>query len=471
MLAKAASVMFLGQVASTGAIFLRNILVAKLLSVEEFGLASSFAIMFALIEATTDVGLDRLVVQDRDGNKTKFMGTLHSLQILRGIIGAALMLVVAYPYAGFLNTPEVTWAYQAMALIPLMRGALHLDMYRFQRQMRFAPVARTMAGSPLASLCVALLSYLVTPDFRVMLWAILAHQAIFVLLSHLQAENRYRLNWDREYLHRAVRFGMPMLFNGAAIFLIFNGDRLIVGNQLGLTVLGLFSAAYMLSFTPTMMISVTMNSVLLPRLSKVQDDSRAFANMGLVSIEIGLVSGALAALGIALAGPLMLFLFFGDKYEDALLILLALGVVQGVRVAKTGYHVAGVAKGRTILPLWANIARILALPVGYFVLEQGGGVLALVLVALGGEILSFAVSQLLAARWLGIPLRPQLLPLCLFFGLMVLILGDMIYAPPELAIWSNFHWLQLLLLAAFAVQVSSAQRLLAFVRSKGAPLS
>ena len=47
--------------------FARNILVARLLSVENFGIAATFAIVFGFIEMLAFLGLDRFLIQTRNG--------------------------------------------------------------------------------------------------------------------------------------------------------------------------------------------------------------------------------------------------------------------------------------------------------------------------------------------------------------------------------------------------------------------
>ena len=57
------------------------------------------------------------------------------------------------------------------------------------------------------------------------------------LVSHLVAERPYRLVLDREIMAESLRFGWPLLVNGVLLFVVFNGDRVIVGHGLGMATL------------------------------------------------------------------------------------------------------------------------------------------------------------------------------------------------------------------------------------------
>jgi O-antigen/teichoic acid export membrane protein len=117
----------------------RNVIIARLISVEDFGIASTFAITMAMVEMASNIAVDRLLVQARDGEEPHLLSTLHSIQAARGLFGAVVLFVIAHPVSLLFGLPEVAWAYQAMAAIPLLRGLANLDMFRRQRDMQFLP--------------------------------------------------------------------------------------------------------------------------------------------------------------------------------------------------------------------------------------------------------------------------------------------------------------------------------------------
>lgn len=444
---KSASTVFLSQLATTIGLFARNIIVARLISVEDFGIASTFAIMFAMVEASTNVGLDRMIVQDKDGDDPNFLKVLHLVQLLRGVLGGCVMLIVAYPFARIMHTPDIIWAYQLLALLPVLRGLLHLDMFRFQRDMRFMPFAIVSAASPYISLLVAIAVYFVSPDYQTMLWAILAHQAVQVVMSHIWAEQPYKIGWDRTIFNRAMSFGIPLLLNGMAIFIILNGDRMIVANQLGLEVLGWFSAAYMLAYTPCLMLAKTLNSVMLPQLSRRRSDPTAFNATALAVCEAGLFLSALVAVGLAVAGPVMVLLVFGERYIAALSVIGLLGIMHAMRISKMGPATAAVASGMTKLPLYANMLRLIALPIGYWALTQGHGLTVLILIALVGEALGFMLLVFMVGRKVKLPIRRLALPVAGYATLMIAVLLDIHLATPQPGLWGSLHMAQIALIA------------------------
>ena len=429
----------------------RNILIARLIGVEDYGVAATFAITMALIEMMSNIALDRLIVQDREGDGTRLQASVQALQVARGALGGAILFALAGPMARLFGVPDLVWAYQMLALLPFMRGFLHLDIYRAQRAMNFRPVAITEVSAYLLSTALGVWLALELRDYRAMLYALLAQQALLTLVSHLAAKRGYRLGWDRALVGRAFAFGWPLLLNGALMFGIFQGDRMIVASEIGLVELGWFSAAFTLALTPSLLAARTLQSFALPQLSKAQEDPTAFAPRAAATLEGGLFLGVGFAAAFALAGPPVFLTLFGADFAAALGIVALLGAMQGVRMAKAGPVIVATAKAHTKNPLYANIVRVLALPVAFVLVLRGGGVEAVIWAALGGEAASLAASLWLVRRRLGVRLRPVLPALAVFIAAI----GGIVYYglawPPDPARLFATHPAQaLVLLAPFA---------------------
>ena len=410
---RSAAFLTVGNALTSLAYLARNILVARLVSVEDYGIAATFAITMALIEMMSQLGLDRMIVQDRDGEEPRVQAGLQAFQLLRGLFGMALLLAIAVPYARFLHVEEAVWAYMAIAAVPAMTGLWHFDMFRAQRRMHYRPFILAEMVPALVSLAAVWPLYLVFGDWQVMLWAILLQHALTLALSHLQAERAYRWAWDRALLKRAFAFGMPLLINGLLLFAVFNGEKLIVGREMGLAPLGLFAMAFSLTLTPTIVLAKSAQSFFLPQLSAAQENGERFTALSHAMLQTSLLIGLLLIAGVILVGPPFVHLALGEKYAPMLPILVGLGLVQAIRVAKTGVAVVSLARAMTSNAMIANAPRVLALPVAWWLVGRGGGFEALIWVAIGAEVAGYAVALWLARTQLGLPLRPMLLPVAL----------------------------------------------------------
>ena len=151
----------------------RNLVVARLISVENYGIAATFAITMAIVEMASQLGLQQQIIQAKDGDDPHFQAALQGFQVLRGVIAGIILFFAAGSIANFLKIPHVTWGYQVMAIVPVLNALQHFDMHRLNRQMRFWPVMLTGAVPALVSLVSVWPLYLWFGDYKVMLWAII----------------------------------------------------------------------------------------------------------------------------------------------------------------------------------------------------------------------------------------------------------------------------------------------------------
>jgi len=371
---------------------LRNVLIARLISVEDFGIASTFAIAMSLVEMTSNIALDRLIIQARDGDKPMLQATAQAINAARGAIGAVVLFLAAEPLARFFGIPEIAWTYQLLALTPLIRGLAHLDLFRLQREMLFASFVRVELASQGLSTIAAVMFSLWLTDYRAMLYTLLLQQVIFTIATHTIAGRPYQWAWERAIVRRAIDFGWPLLVNSLLMFGIFTGDQFIVGSLIGMTELGWFSAAFALTLSPSIIVTKTLQSFFLPQLSKLQDEKDAFCQLATVTMQAAMLAGIVYLVLLVTVGSPLFITLYGSKYEPALAVFLWLAVMQCFRIAKAGPICVAVSKGKTTNPLIANTMRLLMFPCAALLVLNGSGMVTVVYLGIAGELLAFFMS-------------------------------------------------------------------------------
>jgi len=428
----------------------RNVVVARLISVEDFGIATTFILTMSLVEMVSYVAVERLLVQDKEGDAPHLLATAHTIQLARGAAGTIVLFLASQPIAALFGVPDAAWAYAALAPILLLRGLMNLDLFRLQREMQFVPfVSVEVAAQAVSTVAAAVLAY-VLADYRAILFALLLQQLTHTTATHLVARRPYLCGWNAKIALRIGRFGWPLLLNGFLIFGIFQGDRIIVGSHIGMVELGWFSVAFSLTLMPTMLAASTLQTFFLPQLARAQDRPAEFEHLAQVTIQVTLMIGAALAVMFALAGPVVLITLYGPRYETSLSILTLLAVMHSVRFAKAGPAVVALAKARTDNPLIANITRFLTLFVAWYLVHNGAGVVAVVVVGIAGEGLAFAVSLTLLRGRLRLALAPFAAPVLAVATTLGLVCIDAWLWPPTASLFDNLHWFQIVLLLGIA---------------------
>lgn len=380
--------------------FARNIIIARMITPKDYGIAATFAMTYALLDMISNLAAELLLIQAPDGDDPRFQKTAQLLQTVRGIINAALIFACAGPIARLFGIPETRWAFRCVALIPLLRAFTHLDVNRIQRGMRYGPSIRVDLATNLVTTlaCVPLALWL--RNYSAMLWVLVLQAIVYVIGTHVVADRAYGWAWDRKYVTRIFSFGWPLLINGFLMYVILQGDGVIIGashrlfphSHFTLTDLGIYSVAFSLTMAPSMLVANVATSIFLPLLSRVQGQREQLARNYAICAEIVAFMAALIGIPFAIAGSPAIALIYGQKYSAASEVIGWLAAMWAVRIVRVAPTLGAMASGDTRNAMLSNIARTLALPWVVAVAAAGFGLKWIAVCGFCGELLALSVS-------------------------------------------------------------------------------
>ena len=420
----------LGQVATQSCSFVRSVIIARLISPADYGIAAVFATILSLLEMLSNLAASSLLIQASDGDELAFQNTAQMLAAVRGIWNAALFLLLAGPVSHLFGVPQAEWAFRYLAVIPLARGFAHLDPSRFQRGLRFGPTVLVDVGSNLATALLALPAVLWLRDYSAMLWILVLQSVSTTVGSHLVAERPYSWGWDKRYAKRIFAFGWPLLINGILMYGIMEGDRVVIGSArrlfphstYTLTDLGVYSVAFAVTMAPTSFVATIAGSLFLPVLSRVREFEEEFKRRYLGCLHAVLLAATMISIPLVFTGGRFVDLIYGSKYMAASGFIGWLAAMWGIRILRVAPTVAALARGDTKASMLSNLGRSLAL-VGMVTAAATGSRLIWISVSgFGGEVLALGILLWRLKRLHGVPVVLHARPFALI-GLGVLAAG------------------------------------------------
>jgi O-antigen/teichoic acid export membrane protein len=418
---------------------LRNLLIANLIPVEDYGIAVTFAIVLTMVEVVSSFGLQLLIVQAKRDD-ADWQASLQGFHFLRAFASSAVLFLGAGPIADFLGVPEVTWAYQVLALAPLMNGLVSLDIYRLQRSMTYLPEMAVLALPAAIALAVTVPLAWLYGDYRVMLYSSLLQIAATVIISWMFAQRPLRMRLEWPVVREAMRFGWPLMVNNVLLLLVMNGEKIVVGREIGMVPLAIISMGFTLTLTPTLVMERSVHAFFMPQLSAVQDEDARFQSLTRTAVQANFLNGVILILAVVLVGGPFVELALGPEYAELVPLMVWLAILQAMRVFKIGFIIASVARAYTSHAMIGNMFRVLSLPLSWWAAVATGDLLLMIWIATLGEFLGFLAAMLLMRFQVGVRIRP-LLPafgaLSLFVGVTALHAGHATLPAPfaELPRW------------------------------------
>jgi O-antigen/teichoic acid export membrane protein len=380
-----------GQAAALVLSFVRNLIIARLVGPENMGIAAGFAATMSALELTSDLGLLKIVIQDDEADQPEFLGTAHSLVCLRALIPTVGLFLLAQPFANWFNSPHAVWAFQLLALAPLIKAFSHLDLYRCHRHLRYGPLTCVEICSQAAGLAAGVLSAWISQDYRAVLISILVQAMTYTFASHIAATVPYRLRWSPEIARRILTFGWPLLINGLLMFLGVHSDRFIIVRGFGLEIVGIFAVASALVVVPSHALHRILNSLILPLLSASKSNRDLLLAQYRKAAHTTATLAVCLVAALAMIGPECVVLFYGSEFSRAAGWMGLLAALQAVRLIRCIPTQAALALGATCLIMWANVVRAAAIPLAAVAAFMGAS-MELVLVC-------FCIAELLALMY------------------------------------------------------------------------
>jgi O-antigen/teichoic acid export membrane protein len=395
---RGALLFFSAGLISQASALLRYVVVARLLGPEQLGLAAALTVTAGFFDMISDTGSDRFLIQDRYGGTMEVQKLVQLVFVCRGILVAASLAIFAIPIAGFYNSPRLAEGLAVVAIVPLIMGFLHLDTRRVQRSHDFRSEAICVFTSESIGLVCAVIAAWLLRDFKAVAYGLIARAIARVVCSHILAWRPYRLGWDRAHAPRLARFATPLMLNGLMLFILSQGDRVIVGRHLGITELGYYSTIMLLIVYPSNAVAMYMHAIFVPMIAARRDSrseqDRSGDRLGGQTLMLALAM----AVGFAIVAPPMVPILFGSRFAQPALLIGLIGILQAARFLLSWPTTAALAMGRSTTVLISNIAHLLIFPGAFIGMRLIGGLSGVVVGFIGAELFAIAVALVLLNR-------------------------------------------------------------------------
>jgi lipopolysaccharide exporter len=249
----------------------RLIILARILAPHDFGLMGIALLTMATLETFSQTGFQAALIQKKE-NIRSYLDAAWTVLILRGLILLAIFYLIA-PYAAvFFDSPEAKPIIRVIGLSVLLQAFTNIGVVYFHKEMEFNKEFKYQLSGTLADFMVAVSAVLILQNVWAIIFGLLAGNAARCVMSYLIHPYRPRFSWDLGKVKKLFGFGKWILGSSILVFLITQGDDILVGKLLGATALGFYQLAYRISNMPATEITHVISQVTFPAYSKLQDD-------------------------------------------------------------------------------------------------------------------------------------------------------------------------------------------------------
>jgi O-antigen/teichoic acid export membrane protein len=395
--------------AGTAVRFANSLVITRLLVPEVFGVVALAAAFTTVVSLLSDIGLRQYVIYSPRGNDPEVVDTIRTLSVIRGLLIAAISLVLAvavYIGAGsdvFMERsvythPDLPIVLAHFGISAIVLGFKSPKLALLERELDLKSVGAVeliaLLGSTVVTLALAW-------SWR-SIWAIVAgvyvNAVITVLLSIFWVDGRIgRFTWNRQIAAEVVRYGRWILLASIAFVLASNADRLLLGNLLSAADLGFYMIALNIVQMFEQIVSKPFTAVALPALSEVARSRSAQMRSGYLKLRLPYDMATITMAGIVFAaGQFIVEFLYDPRYAAAGSILQVLSFsLLFPRFSAIG--TAHAALGEPQTETWVSFCKLVSIaiciPIGHAIAGNRGAIWAIALHMIPGALVYLYRNQ------------------------------------------------------------------------------
>lgn len=250
--------------------FILQIILARLLSPEHYGVLSIMIIFTSLANVFIQTGFNTALIQDKDVTDEDFSSVLWVTLGISGVLYAVIFITA--PFIGtFYEMPELVQPLRVLALM-LFPGALNsVQLAKVSRDMDFKKVF----FSNLGAIILAGVAGIVVALCNGGLWALVVQTMlnIFIATAVMQFTTKLKIKFviNFERIKVLFKFGWKLLVSGLIDTLYQDIQSLVIGKKYDSATLGFYNRGKQFPQFIITSVNSTVQSVMLPAMAKFQD--------------------------------------------------------------------------------------------------------------------------------------------------------------------------------------------------------
>jgi len=394
-----------GALVERGARLVRNIILARLLAPDQFGLMAIVLALPQLFEAMTEVGVRQAIIQNARGDTNAFLNVAWWLSAVRGAALCVCGIVAAPALATLYGNAALTPLSRVVFLTMLFSGVTSTRLYVLERRLQFARYVGITQGAGLAGTILTLLTAIFVRNVWALVIGFAAETVLRCVASFVIVPIRPRWKFDRRSSRELFAFARGMAGLPLLTVVVLQGDIFVLGAVCSKEQVGMYALTMALANIPVMVFSRVAQPLILPVLSSLQNNPQQLRSAVLRITRLLFTFGLPFSACLAAFGRPILALTYGQTYGAmastfGLLCVHFLVYMVGTVLVSTYVAVGRPELQRRFLLAWVVVVVVFMYPAVHTFGPLGAAATLLIGLLFSGVLQLLCICGLLA-----LPLR------------------------------------------------------------------
>ncbi|CDE12579.1 MAG: lipopolysaccharide biosynthesis protein [Ruminococcus sp.] len=347
---------FLERCGAQGVTFIVSIVLARLLDPTVYGTVALVTIFTTIMQVFVDSGMGNALIQKKDADDLDFSSVFYFNMAMCSVL-YLIMFFAAPLIASFYRMPELTAIVRVLSFVVVISGVKNVQQAYVSRHLMFKRFFFSTLGGTIGAAVIGIaMAYL---GFGV--WALVAQMlfnaAVDTTILWITVKWRPKKMFSFQRLKSLFSYGWKLLAS-SLIDTVYNDLRqLIIGKKYSSGDLAYYNQGKKFPQLIVTNINTSIDSVLLPTMSKAQDDMAAVRSMTRRAIKTSTFLMMPAMIGLAVCAEPLVQLILTEKWLPCVLFLRIFCITYAFYPIHTANLNAIKAMGRSDLFLKLEIIK------------------------------------------------------------------------------------------------------------------
>ena len=322
----------IGQATTQLSRILVMLLLARLLSPRDFGLAGMVLVFAGLIQLFADFGFSASIIQHKVITE-KDRSTAFWTNVGVGILLTGLGIAASPDVARFYGEPRLKALLMTLSLTFLVAALGSTQASLLTREMRFRTLELAAMVGSMTGAAVAVAAALAgAGPWALILQAVgtTSTTTVYLWLS-MRVGPRHGISVAS--LRKLWGFGASVFASRIFTYLGRDTDNFLVGRFLGAQLLGIYSISYSVIAMPFDRVLTPVQALLQPMFARLQDDVERTRDAWLQGLRMATAIIAPLTIGVVVVAPDFVPVVLGHKWLPAVHVLQILAYVGAIQAA------------------------------------------------------------------------------------------------------------------------------------------
>ena len=419
--------------------FLNNVVLARLLAPELFGLMVLVNTLLMGLELFSDIGVGQSIVQNEKGNEADFLNTAWTLQIIRSIFLFLICGLLAPFVADFYEQSSLAPLIIASSANLLLTGITSTSISSLRRNLQQARLNVYGLTMQALGLGATIIWAIIDPSVWALVGGGLVGNTIRAVSSHFLIPNyRNRIVLKQAYIAEIINYGKWVFITSITVFLAQQTDRIVLGKLVPLDLLGVYGIARALSDIFRNLTLKLGNEIVFPYIARLTNLDHSQLRSQLAGSRQKFLWVALALLSIPVTfGDWAVQLLYDERYFAAtwMVCVLCFGVWFAILSQIGDATMRGI--GKPAYSAQANVVKLGLLMIGLPWSYKAFGIAGCIVITAVSELSGYLSLQYVLFRENLLFLKQDILTTTAFVllvAVLVLLRSQLGFGTP----WDNF---------------------------------